>query len=147
MVFSSLPCRSGKNPCCFGESCLSIYTSAGRPVLPLDFTPLFQGTCCLCVLQPVQVLGPRLDFSDAKDWLSLLLSLVQAYRLLSVMSAAVPQLPGRWPLYSEIERENSMYVLAVPTLLPCAADCVCSAQLSASKDLHAACSLYDHDRT
>ena len=26
------------------------------------------------------------------------------------MSAAVPQLLGRWPLYTEIVRENSMYV-------------------------------------
>ena len=32
---------------------------------------------------------------------------------LSVMSAAVPPLPGRWPLYSQIERENSWYVLTI----------------------------------
>ncbi|KAL0029075.1 hypothetical protein WJX77_004794 [Trebouxia sp. C0004] len=60
--------------------------------------------------QPVQVMGDRLDVRSAKGRMSFLLSLVQAYRLLAVMSAAVPPLPGRWPLYSEIERENSIYV-------------------------------------
>jgi hypothetical protein len=55
-------------------------------------------------------MGDRLDFRSATDRLSFLLTLVQAYRLLAVMSAVVPQLPGRWPLYSEIVRENSMYV-------------------------------------
>lgn len=59
-------------------------------------------------VQPVEVVGNQLDLCSLEDRLSFLLSLVQAYRLLAVMSAAVPQLPGRWPLYSEIVRENSM---------------------------------------
>lgn len=61
------------------------------------------------VLQPAQVMGDWLDVRSAKGRMSFLLSLVQAYRLLAVMSAAVPQLPGRRPLYSETERENGMY--------------------------------------
>ncbi|KAL3130737.1 hypothetical protein ABBQ38_000083 [Trebouxia sp. C0009 RCD-2024] len=61
--------------------------------------------------QPVEVLGRRLDLRTGKDRLRFLLSLVQAYRLLAVMSAAVPQLPGRWPLYSEIVRENSIVLM------------------------------------
>ena len=60
-------------------------------------------------------MGNRLDVCSAKGRMSFLLSLVQTYRLLAVMSAAVPQLPGRWPLYSEIERENSMYVVSCMT--------------------------------
>lgn len=60
----------------------------------------------------MQALGNRLHFRSAENRLSFLLSLVQAYRLLAVMSAAVPQLPGRLPLYAEFERENSMYVPA-----------------------------------
>lgn len=55
-------------------------------------------------------MGDRLDVCHAKGRMSFLLSLVQAYKLLAVVSAAVPQLPGRWPLYSEVDRENSMYV-------------------------------------
>ena len=55
-------------------------------------------------------MGDRLDVRNGKGRVSFLLSLVQAYRLLAVMSAAVPKLPGRWPLYSEVETENSMYV-------------------------------------
>lgn len=60
----------------------------------------------------MELLGNQLDLRTGEDRLSFLLSLVQAYRLLAVMSAAVPQLHGRWPLYSEIVRENSMYDLA-----------------------------------
>lgn len=138
-----LPCHADQVGilCCSGETCVAIYVSADHPVLPLSLTSVFQGIHCHCVLQPVQVVGPRLDFCNDKDRSSFLLSLVQAYRLLSVMSAAVPPLPGRWPLYSQIERENSMYVLATPTLLQYATDCAqqSTAQLSASKDLHAAC--------
>ena len=59
-------------------------------------------------VQRVEVMGNKLDLRSGEDRLSFLLSLVQAYRLLAVMSAAVPQLPGRWPLYSEIVRGNSM---------------------------------------
>ena len=55
-------------------------------------------------------MGDRLDVRSARDQVSFLLTLVQAYRLLADMSAFVPQLPGRWPLYSEIVRENSMHV-------------------------------------
>ncbi|DBB03176.1 TPA: hypothetical protein ACH3X1_013344 [Trebouxia sp. C0004] len=58
--------------------------------------------------QRVEVMGNKLDLRNGEDRLNFLLSLVQAYRLLAVMSATVPQLPGRWPLYSEIIRENSM---------------------------------------
>lgn len=61
-------------------------------------------------LQPVQAMGHRLEFCSATDQVSFLLTLVQVYRLLAVMSAVVPQLLWRWPLYSEIARENSMYV-------------------------------------
>ncbi|DBB14133.1 TPA: hypothetical protein ACH3X3_001085 [Trebouxia sp. C0006] len=67
--------------------------------------------------QPVQVMGDRLDLRIAKGRMSFLLSLVQAYRLLAVLSAAVPQLPGRWPLYSEIERENSILLMEGTTVL------------------------------
>ncbi len=62
------------------------------------------------MLQPVQAVGPTLDFSTIRDRVNLLLSLVQAYRLLAVMSRSVPLLPGRIPLYNEIARENSMCV-------------------------------------
>lgn len=62
------------------------------------------------VPQPVQEMGPQLDFCCAKDRVSFLLSLIQAYRLLAVMSAAVPRLPGRRPLFHEIVTEHSMYV-------------------------------------
>lgn len=70
------------------------------------------------MLQVVQPVGELLEFGSLQDRRSLLLSLVQAYRLLVVMSASVPQLPGRIPLYSEIVRENSRYVLGAPTLSP-----------------------------
>lgn len=66
------------------------------------------------MLQPVQAVGPRLDFCSIRGRVSLLLSLVQAYRLLAVMSTSVPQLRGRIPLYSEIARGNSMCVSGQP---------------------------------
>lgn len=141
-----MPCRSGRNPCCSVESCLIICVSADRPVFPLYFTSLFCGLYCLCVLQPVQVLGPRLDFCNDKDRSSFLLSLVQAYRLLLVMSAAVPPLPGRWPLYSQIERENSMCVLTIPTMLQYAADYAQHSSVQA-KICFAACYSSDSDMT
>ncbi|KAL0018074.1 hypothetical protein WJX77_001729 [Trebouxia sp. C0004] len=59
----------------------------------------------------VEVMGNKLDLRNGEDRLNFLLSLVQAYRLLAVMSATVPQLPGRWPLYSEIIRENSIILM------------------------------------
>lgn len=61
------------------------------------------------LVQPIELIGGQLDVGSGEDRLSFLLSLVQAYRLLVVMSEAVPPLPGRWPLYSEVVRENSMY--------------------------------------
>ena len=61
------------------------------------------------LVQPIEVIGSQLDVRSGEDRLIFLLSLVQAYRLLAVMSEAVPPLPGRWPLYSEVVRENSMY--------------------------------------
>jgi hypothetical protein len=113
-----LPCRADEVRSllfkCFFMKSLAILASA-------DFVPsnLFCPSGLIAsALQPVKVMGHRLDFRIAKDRLSFLLSLVQAYRLLAVMSAAVPQLPGRWPLYSEIARENSMCVSAAPTLSP-----------------------------
>ncbi|DBB09237.1 TPA: hypothetical protein ACH3X3_007820 [Trebouxia sp. C0006] len=66
--------------------------------------------------QPVQVVGPRLDFFSIQDRVSLLLSLVQAYRLLAVMSKSVPPLPGRIPLYQEIATENSIIVMEGTTV-------------------------------
>ena len=75
------------------------------------------------MLQPVQAVGPTLDFSTIRDRVNLLLSLVQAYRLLAVMSRSVPLLPGRNPLYNEIARENSMCVSG-PRLQIQLADCL-----------------------
>ncbi len=71
-------------------------------------------------LQPVKEVGSVMDLRGANERLSFMLTLVQAHRLLGVMSSAVPALPGRLPLYSEIERESSMYVFATPM---CASAC------------------------
>ena len=80
--------------------------------------PICSNDHATCMLQPVQVVGPRLDFFSIQDRVSLLLSLVQAYRLLAVMSKSVPPLPGRIPLYQEIATENSMCVSGqLPQLL------------------------------
>ena len=68
------------------------------------------------MLQAVQAVGPTLDFCSIQDRVSLVLSLVQAYRLLAVMLTSVPQLPGRIPLYSEITRENSVCVSGHPPM-------------------------------
>lgn len=69
--------------------------------------PVYPDEHATVMLQPVQA-GPRLDFCSIQDRVSLLLSPVQAYRLLAIMSTSVPQLPSRIPLYFEIARENSM---------------------------------------
>ena len=102
MVFSSRPCRPGRNLACkrllpettsnLVSAILSHSASCSQHLDPNGHVA--------SVLQPVQVMGDRLDVRSAKGRMSFLLSLVQAYRLLAVMSAAVPQLPGRWPLYS-----------------------------------------------
>ena len=53
------------------------------------------------MLQGVRPVGEELDFRSLQGRASLLLSLVQAYRLLAVMSKSVPRLLGRIPLCSK----------------------------------------------
>ena len=115
MVFPSRPRRSGKTFAC--ENLLPVTTSNLVSAVLCHLASYSQrldpNSHVASVQQPVQVMGDRLDLRNAKGRMSFLLSLVQAYRLLAVMSAAVPQLPGRWPLYSEIERDHSTYVSCV----------------------------------
>ena len=137
MVLPSRLCRSGRTLTCkrLLPETASNLVSAIVSQLASCSQHLHANGHVASVLQPVQVMGDRLDLRSAKGRISFLLSLVQAYRLLAVMSAAVPQLPGRWPLYSEIERENSMYVSWVmkccasagQALARHAAACVCPA--------------------
>ena len=140
MVFPSRPHKSGRNLGC--KRLLPEATSSLVPPILSHLASCFQrldpNSHVASVLQPVQVMGDRLDLRIAKGRMSFLLSLVQAYRLLAVLSAAVPQLPGRWPLYSEIERENSMYV-------SCMTQCCASAGQALARHV-AACAYSDQSQ-
>lgn len=71
---------------------------------------------CSYAVQPIQLMGKQLDLRIVENRWSFLLFLVQAYRLLAVMCAAVPQLLGRWSPFSEIVTEDSMHVSTLPML-------------------------------
>ena len=57
-----------------------------------------------CALQGLKRVGPLLNLRHEVDRWHMLLSAVQAYRLLGLMSASVRDLPGRLTLYEIIDR-------------------------------------------
>ena len=73
---------------------------------------LFRATDRACALQGLKCVGPVLDLQHEVDRWQMLLSAVQAYRVLGLMSARVPTLAGRLPLYEIIDRGDGRWVHA-----------------------------------